>query len=67
MALLAGLLLLGAGLMLASPVAFVAGVLVVGASAPQGLPSSPEAATVRAWQRLHRGRPLTRGGHSSPC
>lgn len=54
-AILAGLLLLGAGLMLASPLAFVAGVLVVGASAPQGLPSSPEAATVRTWQRLHRG------------
>jgi hypothetical protein len=66
-ALLAGLLLLGAGLMLASPLAFIAGVLVVGASAPQGLPSSPEAATVRMWQRLHRSRPLTRDGHSSPC
>jgi hypothetical protein len=60
--LLAGLLLLGAGLLLASPVAFVAGVVVVGASAPQGLASSPEAAAVRTWQRLHRGSALTRGG-----
>lgn len=65
--LLAGLLLLGAGLMLASPLAVVAGVVVVGVSAPEGLPSSPEAATVRTWQWLHRGRPLARGGHSSPC
>jgi hypothetical protein len=51
---LAGLLLLGAGLVLASPVAFIAGVLVVGASAPRGLASSSEAATVRMWQRQHR-------------
>jgi hypothetical protein len=65
--LLAGLLLLGAGLMLASPLAFIAGVVVVGVSAPQVLPSSPEAATVRTWQWLHHGRPLTRGEHSSPC
>lgn len=65
--LLAGLLMLGAGLLLASPLAFIAGVLVVGASAPHGLAPSPEAATVRSWQRLHRGRPLTRGGQSSLC
>ena len=64
--LLAGLLLLGAGLMLGSPLAFVAGVVVVGVSAPEGLKSSPEAAAVSTWQRLHGSRPLTRGEHSSP-
>jgi hypothetical protein len=53
--LLAGLLLLGAGLMLGSPLAFVAGVVVVGVSAPQAAPRNPEAAMVSAWRWLYRG------------
>lgn len=49
-----GLLLMAAGVTLPSTVAFIAGILVVGLSAPQALPSTPEAAMVRTWLWLHR-------------
>lgn len=48
-----GLLLFGAGLMLPSTVAFVAGILVMGSSAPPALPT-PETAMVRTWRWLYQ-------------
>ena len=49
-----GLLLMFASIGLASPLAFISGMLVVGLSAPRPLPSTPETAEVRTWQWLHR-------------
>lgn len=54
--LIAGLLLLVGGMLLASVVAFISGLLVVGLSAPRELPDSPESAMVRMWQWLDRGQ-----------
>jgi hypothetical protein len=54
--LIVGLLLLVGGMLLASIVAFLSGLLVVGLSAPRTLPGSPESATVRTWQWLDRGQ-----------
>ncbi len=51
---LAGLLLMGGGILLPSVVAFISGLLLVGCFAPPGTPGTPEAATVRTWQSLHR-------------
>lgn len=52
--LIAGLLLLVGGMTLPSVVAFIAGLLVVGLSAPRALPGTPESAMVRTWQWLDR-------------
>jgi Domain of unknown function (DUF1707) len=54
LSLVAGLLLLVAGLTLPSTVVFIAGVLIVGLSAPQALPWTQQTATVRTWQWLYR-------------
>jgi hypothetical protein len=51
---LAGLLLMAAGILLPSVVAFICGLLVVGCFAPSATPGTPEAATVRTWQGLYR-------------
>ena len=51
--LVTGVLLMVTGLALPSAVAFVAGMLAVGLSAPAGRPHSPTAAMVRAWARMH--------------
>jgi hypothetical protein len=52
--LVTGMLLMVGGLALPSTVAFIVGMLVVGSSAPQGLPSTPTSAMVRTWQWLDR-------------
>jgi len=49
-----GLLLLLGGMLFASTPAFISGLLVLGLSAPQAVPWSPETAVVRSWQRLRR-------------
>ncbi len=54
--LIAGALLLSAGLMLGSSVAFVAGMLIIGASAPDALPGTPTSAMVRTWQSLYKNK-----------
>lgn len=53
-----GVLLMVTGLLLLhSTVAFIAGVLMVGSSVGGWPgPHSPEAAMVRTWERLHKGR-----------
>jgi hypothetical protein len=51
---LAGLVLMAAGILLPSVVAFISGLLLVGCFAPQATPGTPEAATVRTWQSLYR-------------
>jgi DUF1707 SHOCT-like domain len=51
---LAGLLLMAAGILLPSVIAFICGLLVVGCFAPSATPGTPEAATVRTWQSLYR-------------
>jgi hypothetical protein len=51
-----GVLLMVLGLMLPSAVAFVAGILVVGLSAPDTGPHSLATAMVRAWTPPHKGR-----------
>jgi hypothetical protein len=59
--LIAGLLLLVGGMLLASVVAFISGLLVVGLSAPTALLGTQESAMVRTWQWLDRhqaGHPL---------
>jgi len=50
----AGAVLMVSGLMLPSPVVFIAGMLAVGVSAPAGRPHSPTAAMIRAWARMQR-------------
>jgi len=60
--LVAGLLLLAMGVMLPNPVVFVAGIVVVGLSAPQAAPKTPETAMVCTWRWLTPGRPSTRRG-----
>jgi hypothetical protein len=53
--LISGLLLMGTGMVaLHSTVAFIAGVLLVGVSAPVAGPHSPTTAMVRTWQWLNR-------------
>jgi hypothetical protein len=52
--LVTGMLLMVGGLALPSTVAFIVGMLVVGSSVPQGLPSTPTSAMVRTWQWLDR-------------
>ena len=52
--LVAGMLLLVAGVALPNPVALISGLLIAGSSVPQALAGSPEAATVRTWQWLNR-------------
>jgi hypothetical protein len=59
--LVTGALLMATGLMLPSTVAFIAGMLVVGSSAPAAPLRSPTAAMVRAWVWLHKGQ----GDHDS--
>jgi hypothetical protein len=51
---LAGLILMAAGILLPSVIAFICGLLVVGCFAPSATPGTPEAATVRTWQSLYR-------------
>jgi hypothetical protein len=51
---LASLLLMAAGILLPSVIAFIAGLLLVGCFAPSATPGTPEAATVRTWQWQHR-------------
>jgi hypothetical protein len=51
---LASLLLMAAGILLPSVVAFISGLLLVGCFAPSTTPGTPEAATVRTWQWLYR-------------
>jgi hypothetical protein len=60
--LMAGLLLLGGGLMLPNPMVLVSGLVIVGLSAPRAAPSSPQGAMVQTWRSLHRRRPLTPSG-----
>jgi DUF1707 SHOCT-like domain len=54
--LVTGALLLFAGMMLGSTVAFICGMLLVGASAPDASPCSPTTAVVRMWQSLYKSR-----------
>jgi hypothetical protein len=54
--LVTGVLLMVAGLMLPSAVAFVAGMLVVGLSVPATRSHSPTAAMVRAWASPRKGQ-----------
>jgi hypothetical protein len=51
-----GVLLMFLGLALPSTVAFIAGMLAVGSSAPAAGPRSPTAAMVRAWVWLREGQ-----------
>lgn len=54
LSLVVGLLVLVSGMMLPSTVAFISGILVVGLSAPQAAPHTPQTAMVRTWQWLYR-------------
>jgi hypothetical protein len=54
--LVTGALLIVAALVLPSAVAFVAGMLVLGLSAPDALPWTPTTAMVRMWGSLHKGQ-----------
>ena len=54
--LIAGALLMVLGLMLPSTIAFVAGMLVVGLSAPDARTRSHTAAMIRAWTPAHKAR-----------
>lgn len=54
--LVTGGLLMFTGLMLPSAVVFVAGLLAVGSSVPDGRPGSHTAAMVRGWARPSEGR-----------
>jgi len=52
----AGALLMVLGVMVPSTIAFIAGLLVVGSSAPDTRPYSATAAMVRAWMPPRKGR-----------
>ena len=52
----AGAVLMVLGLMLPSTIAFVAGMLVVGLSAPDARTRSHTAAMIRAWTPAHKAR-----------
>ena len=54
--LIAGALLMFLGLMVPSTIAFVAGMLVVGLSAPDARTRSHTAAMIRAWTPAHKAR-----------
>ena len=54
--LIAGGSLMVLGLELPSPVAFVAGLLMLGMAAPSALPFTPATATVRTWEWLRKSR-----------
>ncbi|HET9254113.1 MAG TPA: hypothetical protein VFO16_02780 [Pseudonocardiaceae bacterium] len=58
--LLSGALLMVTGLMLPSAVAFIAGVLAVGSSAPDARLRSATAARVRIWAWLDKSRTASR-------
>ena len=51
-----GALIMVAGMMLPSTIAFIAGLLVLGVSVPDTRPRSLTTAMVRAWTSPHRGR-----------
>jgi hypothetical protein len=65
--LITGALLMVTSLMLLhSTAAFIAGLLLVAASAPAAGPQSPDTAMVRTWEWLHKAKPIngSTGGHS---